>query len=656
MDVVDVYAWVNASSNVLKEGFIDNIFSDPLGYNVKIRSSGGIQYLRVRPGVEIHITSREPAAKEIDSFTRFARSRMRDGRVLTVEQRGWERIVKIEVVKGGEKYENYIELIPRGAWVIVHQDKVLYASKFQSFRDRVIKPGARYIPPPSRGIEPGNREELMKGLETGKDLVRAIVSNWGLPGYLAEEIIYRAGLYEVKNCDPETIGRRDKEVLLDTFNEILRESTEGRGYLYLQSQNPVFVSPFKSALLSEQYLYDIRVSSINEAYDAYFTLLESIAVSENEMRKKEEELKKLRERIMRVEEEIKTFEEKLRETQNILLALYTNYQDVEDALECAKRTRDKSGWQHITEVCRNVVETTPQTGTIRLSLGSQTVDLKIYEPLDRQIVRLEITKGELEKKIQNAMKILQQLRNEEKEMIDITKRIVVTISPPQKWFERYHFLYTRNGFLVVGGRDASQNESIVKKHLGDEDIFLHADIQGGSVAVLLTNRRTPSQEDIYDASYIPACYSKGWKAGFSYIDVYWVKGYNVSKSPPSGQYLSKGAFIVGGERNYVKTPLRLAIGIEQVCDELQGKIMRISVSPPDLAEDRFIVYSIITPGDLDVNEVSSTLIDEFNGVLGEELGLRVKIPLSLIAERIPGPSAIIRVKKGRGAKQCDEEY
>lgn len=654
MDVVDVYAWVKASSNILKEVFIDNIFSDSLGYNVKIRSSSGILYLRVRPGIEIHITTREPVVKDVDFFTRFARSRIRDGKILTVEQQGWERIIKIDIVKGGERYENYIELIPRGAWVIVQQDKVLYASKFQSFKDRVIKPGARYLLPPSRGIEPSNREELMKGLELGKDLVRAIVSSWGLPGYIAEEIIYRGGLYGLKNSDPRSISQRDKEALLDAFNEVLRESSEGRGYLYLESQNPVFASPYKSALLTEQYLYDMRVTSINEAYDAYFSVLERLVLYEDEARKREEELKKIRERIAKVEEEIKSFEEKLRETQAILLVLYAHYQDVESALECAKRTRDESGWQNIAKICRNIVETVPQAGIIRLSLGNQTIGLKIHEPLDKQIIRLEITKGELEKKLQNALKILQQLQTEERQMIDVVKTMVIAVSPPQKWFERYHYLYTRNGFLVVGGRDASQNESIVKKYLGDDDIFLHAEIHGGSAAVLLTNRRVPSQEDIYDASFIPACYSKGWKAGFSYIDVYWVKGSNVSKSPPSGQFLAKGAFIVEGERNYVKTPLRLAVGIEEVCDEFQGKIMRISVSPPDLAEDRFVVYSIIVPGDLSVNEVSNTLIDEFNDLLEKE-GLRLKISPNLVAERIPGPSTIIAVKKGRGAKQCVEE-
>jgi hypothetical protein len=35
-------------------------------------------------------------------------------------------------------------------------------------------------------------------------------------------------------------------------------------------------------------------------------------------------------------------------------------------------------------------------------------------------------------------------------------------------------------------------------------------------------------------------------------DVYWVLGSQVSKTPPSGEYIVKGSFMINGTRNYIK--------------------------------------------------------------------------------------------------------
>ncbi len=37
---------------------------------------------------------------------------------------------------------------------------------------------------------------------------------------------------------------------------------------------------------------------------------------------------------------------------------------------------------------------------------------------------------------------------------------------------------------MLGGRDASQNEELVKKYMGGQDLFVHADVHGASVVIV----------------------------------------------------------------------------------------------------------------------------------------------------------------------------
>ena len=51
------------------------------------------------------------------------------------------------------------------------------------------------------------------------------------------------------------------------------------------------------------------------------------------------------------------------------------------------------------------------------------------------------------------------------------------------WFEQHRWSMISGGHLLVGGRDAKGNDSIVKKHLSGGDMYLHADIHGAQVVV-----------------------------------------------------------------------------------------------------------------------------------------------------------------------------
>nr|MBT4247005.1 DUF814 domain-containing protein [Candidatus Woesearchaeota archaeon] len=48
----------------------------------------------------------------------------------------------------------------------------------------------------------------------------------------------------------------------------------------------------------------------------------------------------------------------------------------------------------------------------------------------------------------------------------------------KEWYEKFHWFMSSEDFLCVGGKDATSNEIIVKKHMEKDDIVFHTDMAG----------------------------------------------------------------------------------------------------------------------------------------------------------------------------------
>src|SRR5690606_4993781 len=121
-----------------------------------------------------------------------------------------------------------------------------------------------------------------------------------------------------------------------------------------------------------------------------------------------------------------------------------------------------------------------------------------------------------------------------------------------KWFEKMRWFLSSQGHLVVGGRDATTNDLVVKRHLESHDLYLHSDIHGAPSVVIKRGDQEISEETIQEAANLAASFSSAWGKGYTSQDVYWVHPDQVSKTPQSGGLLGRGAFILWGSRNYIR--------------------------------------------------------------------------------------------------------
>jgi Predicted RNA-binding protein homologous to eukaryotic snRNP len=60
----------------------------------------------------------------------------------------------------------------------------------------------------------------------------------------------------------------------------------------------------------------------------------------------------------------------------------------------------------------------------------------------------------------------------------IREKIQFNMLESKHWYERYRWFVTTDGHLVIGGRDASSNSAVIRKHMTENDIVFHAEIHG----------------------------------------------------------------------------------------------------------------------------------------------------------------------------------
>lgn len=168
----------------------------------------------------------------------------------------------------------------------------------------------------------------------------------------------------------------------------------------------------------------------------------------------------------------------------------------------------------------------------------------------------------LEKKAQKARKALEKIRKKIEKLrkgMEVKKEDVIKEKKRREWYEKFRWFISSEGNLVIGGRDAGTNELLVKRYVRPTSVVLHADITGAPFFTILTEK--PAEREIEEAAVAAASFSRAWKLGYGSVDVYWVRGEQLSKKAPAGEYLRRGAFMIYGRKNWLgKMELKLAVG------------------------------------------------------------------------------------------------
>ncbi|MEZ0393547.1 MAG: ribosome rescue protein RqcH [Desulfurococcaceae archaeon] len=641
MDILDVYKAGKNYSDILRGCIIDNVYRIESYWAIKLWCPSQRYWIKVEPSVRFHISTHEPEKRGIDKIAAQLR-RIRGSRIVEVAMLGWERVLRLNARAGDRSFGVVCELLPRGILALLDErETVLVSSSHLKVKDREVRAGLKYVPPPPSGLSPFLEEELLvQRLLSEGSLVRGITRGWGLPGYVAEEIMYRAGLLEQRGERPDKIERSDLAGLVSSYKSIVEEAGGRLGYLVGRGGKRLAFTAYKPLLFLEVYELEVAEGDSVELVDLYYADYERARALEALRKSLEERIEGLRKSVEEQNALIETYRREASRVEDELRAIYENYELVERILACAQKHHEVHGWKGMEEACNGVSGYEVDGGIVYVEVGGSRISLALNRSLAENVIEKQRTLGGLRKKVERAEDAVKRLLEELQKAQNEYSEVSVPAIRPRQWYERYRWTITRGGFLVIGGKDSSQNEAVVRRYLGDRDVFLHADIQGAPAVVLMTKGDVPGEGDIRDAAVIAACYSRAWKRGYGFADVFWVWGSQVSKSPPSGEYLPRGAFMVYGKRNYVRVPLELAIGVERTEDAVYGEYYRAIVGSEELVSARSVKYVVIAPGDLEPDEVSQRI---YKAVV--EGDARRYVDLAEIRGLIPGPSRIVRPKK-----------
>ena len=202
----------------------------------------------------------------------------------------------------------------------------------------------------------------------------------------------------------------------------------------------------------------------------------------------------------------------------------------------------------------------------------------------------------------------------------------------QRWYHKFRWFVSSDGLLVVGGRDATSNEVLIKKHMEKNDLVFHADVHGAPFFIVKTEGNDVPENTMIEAAEAAAAYSSAWKTGTGSCDVYAVEPEQVSKTAESGEYLTKGAFVIRGERKWFRnTPLKLAVGF------VVGENVTVIGGPPNAVSGRAEYHVLVGVGDLKSGALAKEIKKSVLRKTGKEAGRMInEVDVSEIQGWIPG--------------------
>jgi len=218
-------------------------------------------------------------------------------------------------------------------------------------------------------------------------------------------------------------------------------------------------------------------------------------------------------------------------------------------------------------------------------------------------------------------KMQSELDKAKKGELKTKERIAMEKSARQKkskeWYEKFRWFVSSEGFFCVGGRDATTNEIVVKKHMAKGDIVFHTEMAGSPFFIIKTEGNTPTGKTEDEVAIATASFSRAWKLGVAFAEVFKVMPEQVSKTAMSGEYIPKGGFMIYGKKEIMSVELRLAVGVD-------GQ-SRIVCGPKSAVGSHCKEFVTIMPGNLKSSDMAKAI--------QKKLGLQAR--LDDIIRRLP---------------------
>jgi predicted ribosome quality control (RQC) complex YloA/Tae2 family protein len=626
--------------------FIKNVYQYGDIFVLKLyQPGGGTTQLLVHPGHRIHLTEFvRKAPRTPPKFCTVLRKYLRDKRVTSVRQHDMDRIVVIEVGDEANTYKLVAELFGIGNLLLLDpEDTIFVAMRYRKMRDRDVVPKATYEFPPPRGLdvlslEPGSLQETIT--DSNANIVRTLTSRLNLDSLSIEEIC-ALGKVSPKAMSSEIDGQTltDLQTGLGIFIDKLRGGVNEPNIVFddepAEDEEPDFTAflPFRFELYRDLPIETF--STFSQAIDAFFGVSETELEEDQEQDARSIEREKLKRIIEKQNESIDSLTAKARDLRVAGELIYSHFTVIQEVLETVTKARaEGTQWEEIISKidqgrkqgipsAKLIQRIIPSQGQIIVKLNEVDVTLDIRLSVQDNAALAYDQAKKAESKTEGARKQITKTKEKLERLEEIVPEPESTRVPVKKrkkhWYEKFRWFISSEGFLVLGGRDAKSNETLAKRQMGANDIFLHAALHGAPYTIVKVPDEPPGQQTLEEAAQFAVTFSSAWQDGLSNGDAYWVNPEQVSFSPPSGEYLPSGAVMLYGTKNYIRrVPVELSVGAileEEYAIPISG--------PPSAVATQTEYHVQVVPGDTKKGQLVKEVLNRLKGLVPEDRAILV---------------------------------
>jgi predicted ribosome quality control (RQC) complex YloA/Tae2 family protein len=581
------------------------------------RESGEKSILLVESGMRLHTIDDMPGKSDVPSgFALKLRKHVRSRRLEDIRQLGNDRVCQLTFGSGEYEFKVLLEFYASGNIVLVDPAyKIL--SLLRSHRDdsKGTATMSQHVYPiqtiriRTATVAEDFTDAIRSNMCLGKDGKRATLKD-ALTRFLAYGpqvagfCIRRAEL-EPSRRDPLAEG--EVNVLLHAiwgFEKWLDacQDTPPEGCITVDSNgNYIDFQPLVDGIPIVEHREvasgDMRIErfrTFDDAVREFFSKIQGDR-AENQIKQQEHVAKKKldairQDHLMR----IRRLQEDVEVTQHKADVLQYNLSQADAAMDSVREALAAGfSWQDLNDMIRAEKESGNPIALLihSLKLDKNAVLLNLDDPDSRDKVTIEVDMGlsahsnvsayfDLKKKFSD--KARRTVESNEKALAAAERNVLLKLQKIEAakaanandaahgkraerkryWFENFHWFISSENYLVVSGRDAQQNEVLVKRYLNKGDAYVHAELHGASSTIVKNN--DPAHPipfmTLSEAGQACVARSSAWDAKVT-AAAYWVHPDQVSKTAPSGEYLTTGSMMIRGKKNYLPSqPLVMGIG------------------------------------------------------------------------------------------------
>jgi predicted ribosome quality control (RQC) complex YloA/Tae2 family protein len=413
----------------------------------------------------ICITKYKYSIIEDNDAIKKIKSELERSKLIDVSVFAGERIVQFVFQNiAGTKYFLLVELFGNGNIILCNESlKILALKNPINVRHRILKPGLNYFPPPPRGVNPFSItfDNFLSLVDTTKneniDIKRWLGRNLSISKKFVEYVVNNS---KVENKKIDELSMDDLKNLFDDLIFLISNVTNGVGHegciILDENNNPIDVSPFVPPSVNPERIKNF--SSYSDAVDEFLNnLIVNSDVSKNlDLEKRIELLEHDLQEQEKAKDLVISKSAKLRDFANLLMQQTDVVMNIENYL-----------FQKI------ILDFNAKTLNIKGKYFLEIVDEKM--PLDLgnfNIPKLSSSLFNLAKEMERGLITIENVQSKLVEQIDKLKQqknkkqlSTVKVLSNKEWYEKYRWFFTSDNLLAIGGKDASSNSVIIRKHL-----------------------------------------------------------------------------------------------------------------------------------------------------------------------------------------------